>query len=370
MNDTSHFQVEASSEDSANDKTKQVDLHFRHIKENDIMEIVAESVCEGIQQADYVKKLNEVYIYRKTLMTEVLEVSQNNAFSGNRTETWLSESFDKVSKFQNKGIPAKLRDKQRILQVTLDKNKYQQFRDGLIPQYKSKGQGKSIYNYEGIAGGAPRRYEATVSPKVERNFGVKKDDIDQFNETIKSISVLNPESPFVKNKFLRYLSQNKLKVSMIAISVVFEFCQLTVILMDKNGETLDRLVIHTLNVAVNQLGSYIISALTCLLPGIAAFVIGVLGGLVFGFIGKKIGELFFGLHPRVAPGEGPPISDYFSFIYGTNSCFGEPLSDYNLAEVLGIPKSDYSVDANKIARQAPTNNYEDRFIQMARGALK
>ena len=157
---------------------------------------------------------------------------------------------------------------------------------------------------------------------------------------------------------------------MIAISVVFEFCQLTVILMDKNGDTRDKLVLHILNIAVNQLGSYITMHLACLLPGIPAFVIGVLGGLVLGFIGKKIDELYFVLHPHVAPSEGPPISDYFSFIYGTNNCFGEPLSDYNLAEVLGIPKSDYSVDANKIACQAPTNSYEDRFIQMARGAPK
>mgnify|MGYP001096357194 FL=1 len=370
MNDTSHFEVKASSNNNTNDKNSQVDLHFRHVKENNITEIVTKSVCEGIQQADYVKKLNEVNIYRKTVMNEVLEVSENNGFAANRSETWLSENFDRVFGYQNKGIPAELRDGQRILQVTLDKNKYQPFRDDLIPQFRSKGRGKSIFNYEGIAGGAPRPYEATVPSTVDRNIGVKKDDIDQFNETIKSISVLDPESPFVKNKFLRYLSQNKLKVSMIAISVVYEIHQLIVILMDKNGETLDRLVIHTLNVAVNQLGSYIISALTCLLPGIAAFVIGVLGGLVLGFIGKKIGELLFGLHPRVAPGEGPPISDYFSFIYGTNNCFGEPLNDYNLAEVLGIPKSDYSVDANKIACQAPTNNYEDRFIQTARGAPK
>ena len=158
MNDTSHFQVEASSEDSADDQTNQVDLHFRHIKENDIMEIVAKSVCEGIRQADHVKNLNEVNIYRKALMTEVLDVSQNNAFPGNRTETWLSESFDKVFRFQNNGILAERRDQQRILQVTLDKNKYQPFRDNLIPQFRSKGQGRSIFNYEGIAGGASRRY--------------------------------------------------------------------------------------------------------------------------------------------------------------------------------------------------------------------
>jgi hypothetical protein len=76
-------------------------------------------------------------------------------------------------------------------------------------------------------------------------------------------------------------------------------------------------------------------------------------------------ELIFSLHPEVAPGERPSISDYFSFVYGSNNCFGEPLNEYNLETILGIPKSDYTINIDNVAFKPLTNNDEDKFIQMA-----
>lgn len=368
MNDTRHFHVKASFEDNAdNDKNNQIDLHFRNVEENDVVEILRKPVCEGIQQMTHAKKLTEINVYRKTVMDEAQQVITNNGFSNNRSEKWISESFNKVLNFQNNGVPMDDRPGQRIIQLTLNKNNYQDFRkNDVIPQFQSRGLGKSVFNFEGIEGGAARAGEATVPPTVERNIGINRKHIDKFNGTIKSINVLDPNDPFVKNKFLRYLSQNKVKSSIIAISVMFEIKELMIILMDEHGRTMDKLVVHISEILIKEAGTYITSALACLLPGIGSFVIGILGGLIFGFIGKKVGQLLFSLHPEVAPGEGPPISDYFSFIYGSNNCFGEPLNEYNISTVLGLPKSDYPIRANNVAFKSPSNNDEDAYIRMAR----
>ncbi|CAF3314604.1 unnamed protein product [Rotaria sp. Silwood2] len=367
MKDVSHFQIKGSfNQDNNRNENNQIDLNFRNINEDEIIEILRHPFCQGIQQMVNVQNLNEIQVHRKTLLDEIQQIMKDHGFSKNRSETWISESLRKVLNFQNNGIPIEKRSQQRILELTLNRRQYNQFRfNDVIPQFRSKGSSKSVYNYEGIPGGACQSKASTISPTVERNIGINKNHIDKFNECIESINVLDPDDPFVKNKFLRYISQNKLKSCMIAISVIYEIKNLTIILMDENGCCIERLLIHTTEMIINQIGSNITLALASLLPGIGSFAIGVLGSLIFGFIGKKIGELIFSLFPKIASGEGPPISDYFSFVYGSNNYFGEPLNEYNFQTILGIPKSDYPVNINEVAFKSPSNDYEDQFVQMA-----
>jgi hypothetical protein len=372
MNDTSHFQIQGSFDDSSSNANNKIDLNYRNIPEKDIIDSLKNPFCEAIQHTADISKLNEIKVFRKTIMQEVEQVTKDGGFANNQSEKWLSESLSKVLGFQNKGIPIDLQQNQRILELKMDKTKYLQFRQNdVIPQFQSKGSGKSVYNFEGIEGGARPSQASTVSSSVERNIGINKDHIEQFNENIKSINVLDPSDPFVKNKFLRYLSENKIKSGMTAFSVIYEIHTITLILMDKNGEAVSKLTVRISEIIINKVGSYITSAIASLLPiGITPFAIGVLGSIIFAFIGKKIGEFIFTLFPKVAPGEGAPISDYLSFIYGSNSCFGEPLSEYNLDRVLGIPKSDYKINVDNVARKPPTNNYEDKFMQKAFGRPK
>ncbi|CAF2481907.1 unnamed protein product [Rotaria sp. Silwood2] len=352
-------------------KTDYVDLNFRNIPENDIIQILKEPFCGAIQSIAYANKLNEIQVYRKTVMDEIKNVIKNHEFSKNRTEKWISESFSKVLKYQNNGVPIEDRAGQRILQLTMDKHKYQEFRtNGVIPQFRSKGLRKSVYNFEDINGGACQSKASTIRTNVKRNIGINKNDIDKFNENIKSINVLNPSDPCVKNNFLRYLSENKVKLSMLAISIIFELNDLIVILMDDNGQTIDKLIVQFSQMVISHIGSYISGAIGSLLPGIGYFVIDILDSIICGFIGKGVRELIISLFPKVEPGEGPSISYYFLFIYGSNNCFGAPLNEYNLVTALGIPKSDYSIIIDHVAHRSPTNNDETKFIRMAFGALK
>ncbi|CAF3173099.1 unnamed protein product [Rotaria socialis] len=321
MQDTSHFEVQGLFEHDDNDENERIDLNFRNIDENFTAEILQHSFCEGIQQMIDVKKLNEIRVYRKTLLQEIKKVIENRGFSADRSETWISECFDKILKYQNNGIPMERRSEQRILQLVLNKKNYDDFRcNDVVPQFRSKGAGKSVFNYEGIPDGACQSKASTVSPTVKKNIGINKNHVGKFNQSIKSINVLDPDDPCVKNRFLRYVSENKFESFMIVISVIYEIKELILILTDKNGETIQKLTVHILEKAIDQIGSCITSVLAALLPGIGSFVIGVL----------------------VAPGEGPPKSDYFSLVYGSNSCFGEPLNEYNLQDMFGIPKSDDS----------------------------
>ncbi|CAF0824015.1 unnamed protein product [Adineta steineri] len=368
MIDTTHFQVQGQN----NNDSDKIDIHFRNVADNKAVNILKNGFVEGIQQMECARQLSEIQVYRKAILDEAKEVLQNGAFGfdSKRPEKWISESFKKVLSFQNEIVPIENRSNERILQLTLNKKGYQQFRNNTIPQFRSKGSGQSVYNYEGIEGGAPASKSSTVPTDVPRNIGIRNTEIDKFDKTIKSVSILDPEDPFVKNQFLRYLSEHKLESTMTAISVIYEGYQILMALMDKNGQTLKKLVIQITNLVVNKIGSLITTALTSLMPAMGGFALGILGGLIFGFIGNKLGEMFFSIHSRVAPGEGPPISDYFSFIYGTNNCFGEPLNEYSLEQLLTAPRSEYSNIIQAVAFQQPTNDHDNQFIQIAFGKPK
>jgi hypothetical protein len=204
-----------------------------------------------------------------------------------------------------------------------------------------------------------------VPSDVPRNIGIRYTGVDDFDRTIKSIAVLDPEDPFVKNRFLRYLSEHTLEAAMTAISVIYEVHGVIITLMDANGQTVEKLAVQIADRAIRKIGSLITTALASLMPAIGGFALGVLGGMIFGFIGNKLGEMIFSVHSRVAPGDGPPISDYFSFIYGSNNCFGEPLNEYKLEQLLTVPRSEYSNTVQAIALRQPANDYEDQFIRMA-----
>lgn len=369
MNNTNHFQIQGSFENGTNHQVRRqdnVDLHFRNVPEDDATEIIKKPVFGTLKGIAYADQLNEIKVYRKTVLAEAMEVVQNHGFSKNRSEKWISESFTKVLGFQNDIVPETERAGQRILELTMDKHDYQRFRmEDVISQFRSKRSGKSVYNFEGIKGGACQSKASTVPTSVKRNIGINKNHIDKFNENINSIKVLNPDDPFVKDKFLRYLSVNKVKFGLIAITIIFEIKNIIVILMDENGQAMEKLTVHISQVVTSHIGAYIGAAIGSLLPGIGNFILGILGGIVFGLIGKSIGEIIISLFPKVQPSAGPVFSDYLSFIYGANSYFGDPLNEHNLAMVFGFSKSNNGVNVYDLAFKPPLDDDENKFIRLA-----
>ncbi|CAF5066727.1 unnamed protein product, partial [Rotaria sp. Silwood1] len=108
----------------------------------------------------------------------------------------------------------------------------------------------------------------------------------------------------VKNEFLRYFSNNKLKIGMIALLI-----------------TIDITTIVLLVIKDDYPGTAIGAAICSITSGVDSLVGDILGGIIFGFVGTKIGQLLVGLSLDIACGQGPPESDYLQFIYGDNKNF-------------------------------------------------
>ncbi|CAF0721897.1 unnamed protein product [Adineta ricciae] len=368
MNETNHFRIQTSSE---NGETNQIELNFRNIPEADAVQLLHGPIWDAIKGTMYAHKINQVQVYRKACTAEIEEVLRNIGFSKTQSQKWISENLPKVLKFQNNGVPEAVRTGQKILEINLDKSGYTNFRnESVIPQFESKGSGKSVYNFEGIPDGACQSQAASVPSIVDRNIGINKAHIDQFNENITSINVLDPEDPLVKNRYLRYLSENKVKLGMLALSVIVEAKDLILTLMDKSGQALEKLTLQITKITIDNVGSYIGTAIGSLMPGIGNFVVGFISGLVFGYIGRKLGEIIITLFPRVARGEGEPILQCFSFNYGCNKYFGEPISQYNFVKILAIPQICDSEAIQRAAHQQPTAKDEWGYIQAAFGRPK
>ncbi|CAF5156363.1 unnamed protein product, partial [Rotaria sp. Silwood1] len=82
-------------------------------------------------------------------------------------------------------------------------------------------------------------------------------------------------------------------------------------------------------------------AICSITSGVGSLVGDILGGIIFGFVGTKIGQLLVGLSLDIACGQGPPEPDYLQFIYGDNKNFSIPLPKYRLEMKTGFPKTNY-----------------------------
>ncbi|CAF4087625.1 unnamed protein product, partial [Rotaria sp. Silwood1] len=81
------------------------------------------------------------------------------------------------------------------------------------------------------------------------------------------------------------------------------------------------------------------AAICSITSGVDSLVGDILGGIIFGFVGTKIGQLLVGLSLDIACGQGPPESDYLQFIYGDNKNFSILLPKYRLEMKTGFPKN-------------------------------
>ncbi|CAF4944206.1 unnamed protein product, partial [Rotaria sp. Silwood1] len=145
-----------------------------------------------------------------------------------------------------------------------------------------------------------------ISNNVKHNVGIHRNDVNIVHEKIKSIEILDPNDPMVKNEFLRYFSNNKLRIGMIALLITIDITTI-VLLVIKDDYRIETSTTVTIS---NLVGS---------------LVGDILGGIIFGFVGTKIGQLLVGLSLDIACGQGPPEPDYLQFIYGDNKNFSIPL---------------------------------------------
>ncbi|CAF5179830.1 unnamed protein product, partial [Rotaria sp. Silwood1] len=120
-----------------------------------------------------------------------------------------------------------------------------------------------------------------------------------FMKKIKSIEILDPNDPMVKNEFLRYLSNNKLRIGMITLLITIDITTI-VLLVIKD----DCCIGTSTTVTISNL--------------VGSLVGDILGGIIFGFVGTKIGQLLCGLSLDITCGQSPPEPDYLQFIYGDN----------------------------------------------------
>ncbi|CAF1322185.1 unnamed protein product [Didymodactylos carnosus] len=222
--------------------------------------------------------------------------------------------------------------------MTVDKKFYERFRKELVPQFQSKKLAKSIYHFEGIKSG---QFRSLADSKKCEKKSWNSEHVDNFNKNIKSIKILDPKNSTVKNRFLRYLSNNKLKCGMSTLSIIIDGITITLSITEDKNQFGKSTTVTLCNAIGSTVGAAIGAAIGSLIPGIGTIVGGMLGGIIFGFIGTTIGNLFCGLFPEIAEGPGSPEPEYLQFIYSDKENFAIPLSDYNIDEKSGLPMKDY-----------------------------
>jgi hypothetical protein len=90
--------------------------------------------------------------------------------AGSNSNKYVSESLEKVQKFQNKGVPAGTEEV--IVEFEVDAAAYAKLREGTIPQQGSAGTGKIVFNTEGLSG------------TELRNLGIPDSQLGNFNKIV------------------------------------------------------------------------------------------------------------------------------------------------------------------------------------------
>jgi hypothetical protein len=341
--DTNHYIVTINNHD--------IEIHTRNILERKSTEAITvgvkdfyQSPSNGVLFGQLYNVSDNVALYRKMCEDEAKASIMKNGLVNQmeHKQKWVSESLRKVLNFQNKNVPADVRKGEKILKMAVDKKFYEGFRKELVPQFQSKKLTKNIYHFEGIKPGRFQSladYEA-IPKTVKRNIGIHHEHVESINKNIKSIQILDPKNPIVKNGFLRFLSANKLKVGMLGLSVIIDAVTITLSVIEDKNQFGKSTTVTLSNAIGSTAGAAIGAAIGSIIPGIGTIVGGILGGIIFGLIGTTIGYLFCGLFPEVAEGPGAPDPDYLQFIYGDNENFAIPLPDYNLIQS-GLPMPSY-----------------------------
>jgi len=146
---------------------------------------------------------------------------------------------------------------------------------------------------------------------------------------------------------------------MLAIEVTLIGKDIVVALLDTNGNRIQNLIVTISNIAFEQAGSYIISAICSFLPGIGCLIGGLIGNILFGFISKGFKSVLCGLFYDPHAKE-QLSSDYLSFIYRNNRCFGEPFDKYTLEALLNEPWGNLDKQLVDKAYQEPQCSLDQR----------
>ncbi|CAF0835788.1 unnamed protein product [Rotaria sordida] len=338
MKDTNHYIITANDSD--------IEIHIRNIPE----EKATEAIKTGVQYFVH-DPANGIFFGK------VFNVSDTINLYRRMCEEEVTECLNKALEFQNKGVPETIQKTERIVQMAIDKKFYTSFRNELIPQLQSSQYSKSVYNYEGITLGRITSLETykNIPDSVKRNVGIHKNDVSIVNEKIKSIEILDP---IVKNGFLRYLSNNKLQIGMLALSITIDVTRIVLSVVEDDYRIGSSTIVTLCNLVGSKGGAAIGAAICSIIPGVGSIVGGILGSIIFSFVGTKIGQLFCGLFTEVACGPGPPEPDYLQFIYGDNKNFSIPLPKYELEMETGLPKTNYERTDKLVSEYDATNVYE------------
>jgi len=93
--------------------------------------------------------------------------------SGSNSNKYVSESLEKVQKFQNKGVAQGTQEV--ILEFEVDAAEYAKLRASSIPQQGSAGSSKIVFNTEGLSG------------TELRNLGIPASQLGNFNKIVISV---------------------------------------------------------------------------------------------------------------------------------------------------------------------------------------
>ena len=122
-------------------------------------------------------KTATVKVYRKMSAAEAEQALSSQQLpprvAGSNSNKYVSESLEKVQKFQNKG--AAQGTQEVILEFEVDAAEFAKLRAGSIPQQGSAGSSKIVFNTESLSG------------TELRNLGIPGSQLGNFNKIVISV---------------------------------------------------------------------------------------------------------------------------------------------------------------------------------------
>ena len=317
---------------------------------------------------------NNTYVFRKMTVEEFKLVKDSQQMTYPKCnprskvhvgEKWITESMQHSREYHN----ASVKVPEAVAEFTVNKKGYTNIRENAIAQRGSRnsqpknGPYRNVYNKERIP-----------DQSNMLNLGLKgKQNVDDFNKHIVSISKIDPHSYVNKNPFLLWVRRNKVQACAVAIGISIEVAYVTVSIIDDKGSFGKSTQIAFGEIAGGIVGAELAAVIGAKIGAAIGIIVPIWGNIIIGFIGGLIGSLIGGAIVQVAqyvfcvapasPGPGVPILDTDPYPTYTgipdqglnDNVHGVPGQEHD-TEAFGVP----SIGLDTGAFETPESEYRTR----------
>lgn len=310
------------------------------------------------------------YVYRKMCQEEFDLVRQNKGLptvNSPRREKWITEEIGHQRTFRNRGVQPQQPEK--VAEFKVCKKQYKRDIKGhMIEQAGSKLKNRTRISKRERPYNVCNREHLRRYPEKKVNVGLKgPENIRAFNETVITVKAVDPHAFKNKNAFTRWVSRNKLGISLATVGFALDAASITMAVLDDKGKwgkhTTMALSSISGGYAGGAIGAEIGAALGSVFPFVGTAFGGFIGCLLGGILGSLGAEAFAGIWVslrNVVPGPGPPplmwdlethdpppldveceVQGPPEVSHDLTAVMGGPDLDFDLSDICGTPKLEF-----------------------------